>query len=221
MEIKTFSSGSQGNCYLCKIGDAKILLECGISVGKIVYHLSKNGLNLNDIDMCIISHNHSDHSKAQKDLKLRGCKVGMIDKPTKIKNVEIKPIRVLHGDTLCYSYLLKYKNDILWFATDFTSFYNFKDLQVLSTIPLTHIMVECNYVDEFVEKENSTKVVRQKNTHASLKYISKLLSKFNLSKTKEIILLHLSDIYSDEILMQAEIKKTTHKQVSVAKREVL
>lgn len=56
MEIEVLGTGSSGNCYLVKIGNATLMLECGLSFKtiqkKLNYKLTR------EVDACFITHEH-------------------------------------------------------------------------------------------------------------------------------------------------------------------
>lgn len=64
MTIQLFSSGSCGNCCLIKTTNHNILIDVGISKKAIIENLTKNNLNILDIDTILITHAHDDHIRA-------------------------------------------------------------------------------------------------------------------------------------------------------------
>lgn len=78
MTIQLFSSGSCGNCCLIKAKNCNILIDVGISKKAIIENLNKNNLNLNDINIILITHAHDDHIKSLGSiLKISKAKVYM------------------------------------------------------------------------------------------------------------------------------------------------
>ena len=75
MILQILGSGSNGNCYLLKDSNNKILiLECGINI-KIL----KKALNydFSNVAGCLVTHEHKDHSKYVNDLIMMGIDVYM------------------------------------------------------------------------------------------------------------------------------------------------
>ena len=218
MEIYNFASSSSGNCYLIIFkNNKKILLECGISINKIIAKLSDLSLNLNDIDACIVSHEHSDHSLSKKQLLKRGVRV--IEDSVTTNEIAVKAIPVLHGETKCNAYIIQNEDEILFFATDFVKFCNLEDLKLVLSTNFNTIMIECNYLDSLLENaSDSIKTKRQINTHLSLNGCLAYLSKMNLNNCKAIYLMHLSDKYSDELIMQAQVYSQTKLTTYVCKK---
>ena len=64
MKISVFSSGSSGNCELIRTKNLNILIDAGITKKQIDDNLLDYDLTLNDIDVLLITHEHSDHVKS-------------------------------------------------------------------------------------------------------------------------------------------------------------
>ncbi len=63
MQVSVLASGSTGNTSLIETGQHKILMDAGLSGKKIKTLLAEVGVEINDIDLVFLSHDHSDHSK--------------------------------------------------------------------------------------------------------------------------------------------------------------
>ena len=63
MKISVFSSGSSGNCTLVRANDYNILIDVGISKKSLDENLLEYNLTLNDIQVLLITHEHTDHTK--------------------------------------------------------------------------------------------------------------------------------------------------------------
>lgn len=64
MKVQTLASGSSGNCTFIDSGNAKILVDAGIAPRKLAKELASIGVRMEDIDAVVVSHEHSDHTKA-------------------------------------------------------------------------------------------------------------------------------------------------------------
>lgn len=62
MRVSVLASGSTGNTTLIETKQHKILMDAGISGKKTKEALAKVGVNINEIDMVFLSHDHTDHS---------------------------------------------------------------------------------------------------------------------------------------------------------------
>ena len=57
----TLFSSSGGNCTFLSDGDTNILIDAGVSAAKIVNSLKGIGIQPDEIDAVLITHEHSDH----------------------------------------------------------------------------------------------------------------------------------------------------------------
>lgn len=62
------ASGSKGNCIYFGSGETKLLIDAGISASEVVKRLSGIGVDIQDIDAILITHEHSDHIKGLENL---------------------------------------------------------------------------------------------------------------------------------------------------------
>lgn len=232
IEIITLASGSKGNCYHITDGKTPLLLEAGIPFKEI-----QRGLNfqISNIAGCLISHEHQDHSKAARDVMKGGidcymskgtmealdisghrAKVAKAREQFSAGTWTILPFEVQHDASEPLGFLLANQGgDKLLFATDtFYVRYRFRGL--------THIMVECNYAADILRAnvEAGTVPVELKNrllkSHFSLENVKGFLKANDLSKVREIHLIHLSDGNSDAARFKREIQELTGKMVYIA-----
>lgn len=222
MKIKTFASGSSGNLHLLDFGSKKILIECGLPMSKIKKHLD---FDLN-IDACLLSHYHGDHSKsAQKVmeaginlycrqetadfLKLTGHRLKVIKSRFEIGDINVFCFKTDHDTLGAVGFLISYKNERTLFATDTGSLpYKFPGL--------TQIMIECNFSTETITEENEIVLNRTRKTHMSLERTLDFLKRNDLSLVKEIHLIHLSNKNGNPEIFKRAVQVQTGKIVIVA-----
>lgn len=221
MKLKTIASGSSGNCYLLEIEDGSLLIEAGIPIKKIKQALR---FDFSNIQGCLITHEHGDHSKAIKDIAKLGIDVyssnGTLqalnctgyrfipvahNKAKTIGDFEVLPFNTEHDAAEPLGFLIKHKNKKILFATDtYYLRYKFNNL--------THIAIECNYVRSVMEEglRNGTidikRVARTMKSHMSLENLIEFLKANDLSKVEEIHLLHLSNDNSSIPIIKEEIR---------------
>jgi phosphoribosyl 1,2-cyclic phosphodiesterase len=235
MDILSLASSSAGNCYRISDGKTALLLEAGIPMQKI-----KQGLNykLSGIDGCLISHSHTDHCKAVKDLLKAGIdvyateetlevigvlgdhriNVVSVHKQFTINTFVIKAFETQHDCPGSVGYLIysTTTHEKLVFITD--SYYV---RYVFSG--LTHVMVECNYAADILQANVSNgslpeaQRARLVKSHFSLEHVKQFLKANDLRKVQEIYLLHLSAGNSDAERFKKEIQAVTGKRVIVCK----
>ena len=194
------------------------------------------GFKLSEIDACLLSHEHQDHSKSVKHITKAGIdtymsegtrnaikignhriKVIKAHKQFRIGTFKIVPFGTKHDAAEPLGFLIysTATGEKLLFATDtYYIEYHFHKL--------THIMVECNYSSEILKTAVDADLTplalknRLLSSHFSLENVLKFLKANDLSSVQAIILLHLSDNNSDEALFKMEVQKATGKQVYIA-----
>ena len=206
MIFKQYASSSSGNLYTVESQNTTLLIEAGISIADIKKHLN---FNLHAISACLISHEHGDHAKACKDLlkagvdvytsagtaealKASGHRLHTIQHGVQLKIgcFIVMPFSIEHDCKEPLGFLISDGIDKLMFVTD-THYlkYTFKGL--------TKIAVECNHSLELIANLDPVRKKRLMETHMSLETCMELLKANDLSKVKEIHLIHLSDSNSD------------------------
>lgn len=233
IKIKSYGSGSSGNCYLVTNEDTNIILECGIQPNEIKNMLIENKLNYTDINACITSHSHNDHSYCIKDFDTYDVPcyctfetkhrylvsydnfIELKDKTYyTVNSIKFMAFNVYHGKTECFGFILADKDSMKLFITDFSS------LNVnLSQFPIDEIFIECNYIQANIELAKETdnnflaiKHARQINTHCSLETLVTLLGSglINLNKVNKINLIHISNELGDIETMKSTIEEITN-----------
>jgi phosphoribosyl 1,2-cyclic phosphodiesterase len=61
IEVHVLASGSDGNCSVICTEDTMIMLDAGISGRRIANLMGRVGLDPNDLDAILLTHEHSDH----------------------------------------------------------------------------------------------------------------------------------------------------------------
>ena len=223
MEIKVIASSSKGNCYLLDDGKTQILIEAGITFNNLI-----RKVNISNISGVLVSHEHLDHAKGVNDLIRRGKKIFTaketfdalkIYSPTinakQLKACELKmigsfaviPFETQHDAAKPLGFFIKstHTNETLVFATD--TYY------VKNTFKgLNYIMVECNYSNDILDQNkgiSKSQKERLYKSHFELENVKEFLRNQDLSKVKEIYLMHLSSANSDELRFKNEIMALT------------
>lgn len=238
MKITCIASGSKGNAYLINDGVSTLLVECGVKLDMIK---KATNYKLSELAGCLISHEHNDHAKCYKDLLLRSIRIfaskgtlegiGIygqrgtfaldtnITAETTVKTFSIRAFKVHHDAKEPTGFLIHSNetNENLLFITDsYYCDYSFKNLD--------YIMIECNYISERLEHQLNnpnrnpfvdTHIKRLMRSHMNLNTCIDFLKSCELYRTKEIMLLHLSDANADEEFMKSEVQKATGKIVRV------
>lgn len=210
MEFKAYASSSSGNAYSVSDGETMLLIECGLTLKKLQ---KKVGFELSKFAACLISHCHADHSKCVNDLVKMGMPVYMSQgtaEALELEGVEMiehmeqfqigsfdcVAFDVFHDAKEPLGFLIKSRvdGDIFVFATDTVNIrYKFPGLTLLA--------IEANYDPAILDRsERMPEKVKHRieNSHMSIDVLCDYLRTMDLSKCREIYLLHLSDSTSHE-----------------------
>lgn len=161
MKSYCLASSSQGNCYILEFEikgvPTRIMVECGIPLSNIYKGLNQYGFDLSSIETCLITHAHSDHSKAAIDLKRLGIKIfaspatlkaihvdgeELIEEHVKMvcEGVYVLPFAVEHDCEGSLGFVIKTHEETVIFVNDHkrwkTNLINFKP---------NYVFIECNY----------------------------------------------------------------------------
>ena len=232
MEIITIASGSSGNAYVLSDGKTTLLLEAGISIQKLCA-----AIDLSEVDACVITHEHTDHSKSAADLINRyGIPViaskGTLERlrltgsftvepikdreEVRCKSMIIKAFSVPHDAAEPLGFLIKSSSgEKLMFLTD--AFF----IPIKAPQGLTHLMVECNYSLEILDEEICRGTTpheqreRIRRSHLSLETLCDWLEDNNerLADLHDIRLLHISSRNGDPAAFRQKVREITGKVV--------
>ena len=204
------ASSSSGNAYSVSDDDTRILLECGVSLKKLQ---KLSGFSLSEFKACIVTHEHKDHAKSVAELISRGMEIYMSQGTAEaletdavnliehmqqfnVGSLDIVPFTTFHDAREPLGFLIKSRvdGDVLAFATDTVNLrYKFPGLNILA--------IEANYDKNILERcERMPEKVRYRitNSHMEIDTLCDYLRSLDLSKCREIHLLHLSDATSHE-----------------------
>jgi phosphoribosyl 1,2-cyclic phosphodiesterase len=228
MIITVLASSSKGNAYTVSDGKTTLLLDAGIKEQEI-----RQRSGFAKIDGALITHSHHDHSKAAGSLirqgvdvytgadtaiscSLTGHRLHVLEplKTVKIGGFDVFPFDVQH-DVPNFGYLIMTANgDRLLYAAD--TYY------IKYVFPgLTHVMLECNFDSETLQRNVEDGIVplmlakRLHKSHMSLETVVMTLRAWDLSKLRQVYLIHLSDDNSDSTKIKRTIQALTGTEVYI------
>ncbi len=226
MKLSILGSNSAGNCYIIQNEKEALILECGIKFSEVQKAL---GFNLNKVVGAVISHEHGDHCKFIGDFINKRIPVYASTGTFEVKNIKsnnilkantakkigrftVIPFDLKHDCAEPIGFYIQHPEaGNIVFATD-TYFLPF-------TFPnVNHWMIECNYRKDILDKSNldPKRRARLLESHMSFNTCKDALSANDLSKTRNIILIHLSDGNSNAREFQNDIEKAFGKTTYVA-----
>ena len=236
MRLHVLGSNSFGNCYILESDTEALIVEAGVRLSDIKKALK---WNISKVVGAVISHEHNDHAGYVSEFinsgiyvlanervfsthRIESCSFRSpieAGKGYKVGGFKIIPFNVVH-DVPCYGFLIDH-NDIgrILFITD--------TMMCEYTFPgLNHIMIECNYAMDILNKNiESGKLPmamrsRLLQSHMELSITKDILESNDLSDVVNIILIHLSDGNSDEERFVREIQEITGKTVYAADKRL-
>ena len=232
MKIQILASGSSGNAYIIGDGETSLLLDAGIPLKAIQ---TGSGFRVRQLAGCFITHSHKDHSKAAKDLARLGVDVytsaGTIEacglsghrihavkalREFQVGTFQVLPFDVEHDapEPLGFLFASEHTGEKLLYFTD-TYFIKYR------FSGLTHIMAECNYSKEGLERSIREgyipieRVPRLIKSHMSLDHLLDMLHANDLRNVRQIYLLHLSEANSEEDRFRKEVQCLTGAEVYI------
>jgi phosphoribosyl 1,2-cyclic phosphodiesterase len=233
MEFLAYASSSAGNLYSARAGDSALLLDCGIRMAEIRRAL---GFRVSGLAGCLLSHHHGDHSRAAADLMRAGVNVyasagtwaglglhghrALVVAPGKhfrVRGYLVTPFDLRHDAEGTLGFVVQAPDgDRLLFICD-TS-------HVVYTFGagLTHIAIEANYSERLLRHSDSPPEHRARvlRNHMSLERALGVLAANDLSRLREVHLLHLSDRHADAAEFKAAVQRATGKPAYVAPRRL-
>ncbi len=222
--IKALASGSSGNCYWISDSTTPILIEAGISIDRI-----RKGVDfkLHEIQGCLVSHSHGDHSKSVRNLMAAGVDVYM-SQPTaealkveghrlhavsdkQIFNVGAWAVRAFDVEHDCEGalgfYLISHGESLLYLTDTAYTKYRFNGINFL--------MIECNFDEQIIRQNVANgevdRMVKRRTyaNHMSIGRVLDFLKANDLSQLREVHLLHLSNANSDEGEFKKKVMEVT------------
>ena len=232
MDFVSHASSSKGNLYEIYDGKSRLIIECGIAPRKI---LSQLCAPIGEYAGVLISHEHMDHARAAAYLVTLGLPVRMTegtfaaledvpnlpnlqaiqaDEPISLGSYDILPKRTHHDAAEPVGFLIRSRADgqSLLFATD-TGYlhHTFAGISILA--------IECNYAEHLLaasDKLPAKTAERIRRNHLSFERLRDHLDRCDLSATREIWLLHLSDAHSHATQFRQLIAKRYGVDVYIA-----
>ena len=215
MNFQSLASSSHGNAYIIDDGFTHILIECGTTHKKLQQLCQ---FNLTKFHACIVTHEHKDHSACVKKIISSGIDVYLsqgtakaLDLPEQfldlaqemesgkqftVGTIDIMPFSTMHDaqEPLGFVMQSRIDEDIFAYAIDTVNLpYNFPGVNILA--------VEANFDQAILDRcEHMPDKVRQRisNTHMEIDKLCECLRRMDLSRCREVYLLHLSDATSHE-----------------------
>ncbi len=210
MIFKQHYSSSDGNLYTLESGDSRIIIECGVTWKKLQKALDHK---IDNVDFCLVTHEHKDHCKSWPNVEMARIPVyssegthstwatGYDDMYvlTSLVYTHIGKWKVFAFDTHHDSiepqgYIISDGQETILFATDTYM------IQERFGVKFDIIAIECSYDKDILLDRLESGHIDELRCKRLLKShmekqttLSYLQTCCNLSKCREIHLLHMSD----------------------------
>lgn len=227
MRIKIIASGSKGNSTFIESNNTRILIDAGVNYSRIKDTLESINVDPNSLDGIVISHTHSDHigglSSVIKKLKIpvfikeelfseikkvipSDYIVIIEDQILTIGDLEIELINASH-DVPAFGFIINDEKSKILYLTD-TGYINRKYYEKLEN--LDAYIIESNHDEKMLMDGSYPYILKQRvigdKGHLSNRYTGKFLNKTIGSKTKCIVLAHISENNNTEELALEQVK---------------
>ena len=221
MKLKVLASGSDANSYILENEHEALIIEAGVSFKELVKYVEPR-----KIVGCVVSHKHKDHARYVEEYINLGIVVvkpydtnSDLSTGFKAGNFFLVPFKNYHN-VPCYGFFINHRAcGKIVFATD-TGYVN----KNFSKAGISHWLIECNYSKELLDKSVEDGIVnpiladRIVKDHMSIETCKTFFERNNLSKTRSITLIHLSNNNSDAKQFQNVIHNQTGKDVYIAQK---
>ena len=229
MKVSVLSSGSKGNVTYVEASNKKFLLDAGRNYKYISDALKSINVDIKSIDYIIISHDHKDHVSALKTIIARTNATVIISQKQlyEIDDLKAYPHIVVCEDELIIdgikiisfhsshdavdsrNFVIEENNTKLGYITD-TGYINTRNFKYLKNLDIylfesNHdiVLLQHGPYPAWLKKRVLSDIGHLSNKAAAF-YLTKLIGE----KTKEIILIHLSETNNLEELALETINNT-------------
>lgn len=239
MKITVMASGSKGNSTLIETKEKNILIDAGLPLSNLEKRFKKP---LPKIDILIITHTHSDHTKGIKSIikkhspeiytieneeinKITDYQNIKYEKEINLNNLNITLIELSH-DVPCIGVSLKEEDKEIIYMTD-TGYIKEKYLKEYKNKDI--YIIESNYEQEMLTNGSYPfhlkQRIRSDKGHLSNDDTCRYLKTLIGEKTKYICLAHLSEENNDPKLVKEKVENTIRniknniKEIHILKQE--
>lgn len=218
INFQSYFSGSSGNLYSITDGKTTIMIDPGISWKRIQKAFD---FNTSEVAAACLGHEHGDHSFAVKNAAKAGIDIYMLPETRQALGLEghrykdvtpqqifmvgtfrIMGFRLQHDVPNC-GFLFESGGEKAAYINDtFYCKYRFQGLSVIA--------IECNWSHATISQDlDQARKKRLYSSHFSLENVIRFLKANDLSKVRELHLLHISRDNGSPELFKQEVEKAT------------
>ena len=221
LKFISLSSGSNGNCYYIGNGRVSLLIDAGVGCRALKKGLAEHGVDINDIDMVFITHDHIDHIRhlstlierygkpvfttpsIHRALENHPCTRGSIcgykkyiekEVPYNYKDILITSFDVEHDATDTVGYHIEFGEEKITLITDIG---RVTDVVERYCRMANHLIIEANYDKTMLERGEYPQYLKNRikngNGHLSNDVAAELIKRVYHKDMRNILLCHLSE----------------------------
>jgi phosphoribosyl 1,2-cyclic phosphodiesterase len=203
-KVISLASGSKGNSLIIQTDSTTIMIDCGGPKRYLIEALNQTGIQVNDIDACFITHQHSDHILQIKTFSSRP--IYALDPIPSINTNLIQPLeRVdinecvvvafrLSHDIPNVGYIIYTRHCKIVCVTD-TGYLRLEDIALLSNADF--YFFESNYEPAMLLSSSRPHMVKMRTIsdsgHLSNDDSARYLKSMIGPRTQEVMLAHISE----------------------------
>lgn len=217
MKYTLLASGSKGNSCLIETKNNKLLIDCGTTKKYLLASLEKIDVRLDEIDALLVTHDHVDHTR-----QINTFKNHQVFTPTELqvehqlvnpyesfefKDFEITAVQTSHDAELSVGYVIKTNGQTLVYITD-TGYIRKTDYKFIEGAD--YYVLESNHDPDMLMKTRRPYSVKRRilsdTGHLSNDQAGRILSDITGSRTKEVVLAHMSEEANTVVLAQETVE---------------
>ncbi len=219
MQYHILASGSKGNSFVLKDQDVYLMIDCGSSKTYLTKSLKKLNIKPKDLSAVLITHDHYDHISQIKlfqdneiytPIQLEGVNYQIIEpyQVFYIKHLKITAIPLSHDSEVVVGYIIESDIEKLVYVTD-TGYLSLKNQAYIKDAD--YYIFESNHDPEMLMNSDRPYHVKQRilsaNGHLCNEDAVEILARAVTTRSKEIVLAHLSEEANDHQLATATATK--------------
>ncbi len=219
MKFYVLASGSKGNAFILQDQGITLMIDCGSTKSYLKKCFNELQLTTNDIDALLITHNHDDHISQLKQFHsrliytpvplvgVRHCLISA-NNSYEIAHLKITALPLSHDSGINVGYVIENTTEKLVYVTD-TGYFSSKNQKLIQNAD--YYIFESNHDPELLMNSRYPYQVKQRilsvNGHLCNQDAAEILANAVTTRSKEIILAHLSQEANDHELAELVLKK--------------
>lgn len=215
IRFASLGSGSRGNCLVVRAGRACVMVDCGFSVTEVGRRLERLSLTPQDIDVVLVTHEHTDHIgsaaafsrrhrkpvwltagtlEALRDRDFHGMRIFHAHEPLSVGDLRVDPYPVPHDAREPCQFVFSDGDRRLGLLTDAGSV----TPHMQRTLDGCHaLLLECNHDSDMLAAGPYPDLLKRRvggdHGHLGNHQAEAMLEALDTSRLRHLIGMHLSE----------------------------